>query len=157
VHLLRDEYRIREVTRVQAATLDELAHRMDGVDPDGFLAEVAAFNAAVRTDIPFDPTVKDGRGTPGLAVPKTNWANPLTDGPFLAFQVTCGVTFTFGGVRITPQAQVCSADGPVLPGLFACGEIVGGLFYHNYPGGTGLTAGSVFGRVAGTHAAAHAR
>jgi len=157
VHLLRDEYRIREVTRAQAATLDELAPRLDGVNPEGFLAEVAAFNAAVQTDVPFDPTVKDGRGTVGLAVQKSNWANPLTEGPFLAFQVTCGVTFTFGGIRITPQAQVVSAEGAVMPGLFACGEIIGGLFYHNYPGGTGLTAGSVFGRVAGTSAAAAAR
>ncbi|MFJ8025476.1 FAD-dependent tricarballylate dehydrogenase TcuA [Streptomyces sp. NPDC096311] len=152
-HLLRDEYRIKEATRVEAPTLQELARRMDGVDADGFLAEVAAYNAAVRGDVPFDPTVKDGRGTRGLAVPKSNWANTLTQGPFLAFQVTCGVTFTFGGLRITPQAQVRGAEGPVLPGLFACGEIVGGLFYHNYPGGTGLTAGSVFGRIAGTQAA----
>ena len=156
VHLLRDEYRIREVTRVQAATLEELAYRLDGVDPEGFLAEVAAFNAAVDVTVPFDPTVKDGRGTTGLAVPKSNWANPVTEGPFLAFQVTCGVTFTFGGIRITPQAQVVSTEGTVMPGLFACGEIIGGLFYHNYPGGTGLTAGSVFGRVAGTNAASEA-
>jgi tricarballylate dehydrogenase len=153
VPLLRDEYRIREATRVQAATLEELAPRLDGVNPEGFLAEVAAFNAAVDVTVPFDPTAKDGRGTAGLAVPKSNWANPLTEGPFLAFQVTCGVTFTFGGVRITPQAQVVSAEGAVMPGLFACGEIIGGLFYHNYPGGTGLTAGSVFGRIAGTNAA----
>jgi tricarballylate dehydrogenase len=157
VHLLRDEYRIREVTRVQAATLAELALRLEGVNPGAFLAEVAAFNAAVQTEVPFDPTIKDGRGTSGLAVPKSNWANPLTDGPFLAFQVTCGVTFTFGGIRITPQAQVVSTEGPVMPGLFACGEIIGGLFYHNYPGGTGLTAGSVFGRIAGTNAAAVSR
>jgi tricarballylate dehydrogenase len=153
VHLLREEYRIRQVTRAQAPTLEELARRLDGVNPRGFLAEVAAFNAAVQADVPFDPTVKDGRGTTGLAVPKSNWANPLTEGPFVAFQVTCGVTFTFGGLRITPQAQVVSADGTVMPGLFACGEIIGGLFYHNYPGGTGLTAGSVFGRIAGTNAA----
>jgi tricarballylate dehydrogenase len=152
-HLLREEYRIREVTRVQAATLEELARRLDGVDPEGFLAEVAAFNAAVHTSTPFDPAVKDGRGTTGLLVNKSNWANPLTEGPFLAYQVTCGVTFTFGGLRITPQAQVVSAEGTVMPGLFACGEIIGGLFYHNYPGGTGLTAGSVFGRIAGTNAA----
>jgi tricarballylate dehydrogenase len=97
--------------------------------------------------------VKDGRATAGLPVNKSNWANPLTEGPFLAFQVTCGVTFTFGGLRITPQAEVVSAEGTVMPGLFACGEIIGGLFYHNYPGGTGLTAGSVFGRIAGTNAA----
>ncbi len=156
VHLLRDEYRIREATRVQANTLEELAARLDGVDAEAFLDEVRGFNAAVQTDVPFDPTVKDGRGTVGLSQPKSNWANQLTDGPFLAFQVTCGVTFTFGGVRITPQAQVVSAEGTVMPGLFACGEVVGGLFYHNYPGGTGLTAGSVFGRIAGTGAAATA-
>ncbi|WP_330186361.1 FAD-dependent tricarballylate dehydrogenase TcuA [Dactylosporangium sp. AC04546] len=155
-HLLRDEYRIREVTKVQAASLEELAGRLDGVDPEGFLSEVKAFNAAVMAEVPFDPTVKDGRGTVGLPVPKSNWANPLTEGPFLAFQITCGVTFTFGGVRITPRAQVLSAEGTVMPGLFACGEIVGGLFYHNYPGGTGLTAGSVFGRIAGASAAAAA-
>jgi tricarballylate dehydrogenase len=153
VHLFRDEYRIRQVTRAQGATLAELAGRLDGVSPEGFLAEVAAFNAAVDVTVPFDPTVKDGRGTAGLAVPKSNWANPLTEGPFVAFQVTCGVTFTFGGLRITPQAQVVSAEGSVMPGLFACGEIIGGLFYHNYPGGTGLTAGAVFGRIAGTNAA----
>ena len=153
VHLLRDEYRIREATRVQANSLEELSQRLDGVDPDGFLAEVAAFNDAVRTDIAFDPTIKDGRGTTGLAVPKSNWANPLAEPPFLAFQVTCGVTFTFGGVRIRPDGRVLSSEGTVLPGLFACGEVIGGLFYHNYPGGTGLTAGSVFGRIAGTNAA----
>jgi tricarballylate dehydrogenase len=153
VHLLRDEYRIRQVTRAQAATLPELARRLDGVNPEAFLAEVAAFNAAVDETVPFDPTVKDGRAAAGLAVPKSNWANPLTEGPFLAFQVTCGVTFTFGGIRITPRAEVVSAEGTVMPGLYACGEIIGGLFYHNYPGGTGLTAGSVFGRVAGANAA----
>ena len=156
VHLLRDEYRIRQVTRTQAATLPELARQLDGVNPDAFLAEVAAFNAAVDVTVPFDPNVKDGRCAVGLIVPKSNWANPLTDGPFLAFQVTCGVTFTFGGIRITPQAEVVSAEGTVMPGLFACGEIIGGLFYHNYPGGTGLTAGSVFGRIAGTNAASEA-
>jgi tricarballylate dehydrogenase len=108
----------------------------------------------VQTEVPFDPTVKDGRGTTGLRVPKSNWANPLDTPPYLAFQVTCGITFTFGGLRITPWAQVVSTEGAPIPGLFAAGEIVGGLFFHNYPGGTGLTAGSVFGRVAGRAAAA---
>ena len=152
VHLLRDEYRIREVTKVQADTLAELAGKLDGVDAVGFLDEVEKYNRAVRVDVAFDPTIKDGRATVGLPVPKSNWANPLTEGPFIAFQVTCGVTFTFGGLRITPKAEVVGVDGNSISGLFACGEIVGGLFYHNYPGGTGLTAGSVFGRIAGTSA-----
>jgi tricarballylate dehydrogenase len=151
--LLRDEYRIPQVTKVQADTLEELAARLDGVEAGGFLAEVAAYNAAVQRDVPFDPTVKDGRGTIGLDVPKSNWANPLEEPPFVAYQVTCGITFTFGGLRITPDTEVVSTEGHPIPGLFAAGEIVGGLFFHNYPGGTGLTAGSVFGRLAGTAAA----
>ena len=62
-------------------------------------------------------------------------------------------TFTFGGLRITPNAEVLDEDLEPIPGLFAAGELVGGLFYHNYPGGTGLMNGSVFGRIAGNSAA----
>jgi tricarballylate dehydrogenase len=151
--LLRDEYRIREVTKVQADTLVDLADRMGDVNVDGFVAEVERYNAAVRTDVRFDPTILDGRGTDGLAVPKSNWANPIDDPPFVAYKVTCGITFTFGGIRITPATEVVDHAGVPVGGLFAAGEIVGGLFYHNYPGGTGLTAGSVFGRRAGGAAA----
>ena len=152
-HLLRDEYRIRQVTKVSAGTLEELARKMDGVDPDGFLATVRDFNAAVDQSQPFNPNVKDGRRTRGLPVEKSNWANPLDQPPFEAYGVTCGITFTFGGLKITPEAEVVDTDGAVMPGLYACGELVGGIFYLNYPGGSGLTNGSVFGRVAGTQAA----
>lgn len=152
-HLLRDEYRIREVTRVRADSLEALATRLEGVDPQGFLDTVAAFNAAVDTATPFDPTVKDGRAALGLAVPKSNWANPLDQPPFEAYGVTCGITFTFGGLHVDDEARVIGEDGQPLPGLFAAGELVGGLFYFNYPGGTGLTAGAVFGRLAGRRAA----
>ena len=154
VKQLRDEYRIKQVTKVTANTLEELATKMDGVDPEGFLKEIDAYNAAIDQSVPFNPNVKDGRRTQGLAVDKTNWANTLDEGPFEAYQVTCGITFTFGGVRITPQSEVVDDDGQVIPGLFACGEMVGGLFYFNYPGGSGLTNGSVFGRIAGRGAAA---
>ena len=156
-HLLRDEYRIREVTRVEADSLEDLARRMDGVDPERFLETVREFNAAVQSDIPFDPTVKDGRRTEGLAVAKSNWANPLDAPPFKAFAVTCGITFTFGGIAITPAAEVVDCEGGTIPGLYAAGELVGELFYLNYPGGTGLTAGAVFGRIAGAAAARFAR
>ena len=150
VHLLRDEYRIRRVTKVSAPTLEELAGKLEGVDPQAFLEEIRAYNAAVRTDIPFDANVKDGRCTEGLAVRKSNWANTIDEGPFEAYQVTCGITFTFGGLRIDPQtAQVLDTDMAPIPGLYAAGELVGGLFYFNYPGGTGLMSGSVFGRMAG--------
>ena len=151
--MLRDEYRIREVTRVQADDLEALAAKMDGVDAAGLLTTIDEFNKAVDTDTPFDPTVKDGRGTQGLAVPKTNWANPLDTPPFEAYGVTCGVTFTFGGLHVDPEARVIAQDGEPIPGLFAAGELVGGLFYFNYPGGTGLTSGAVFGRIAGVGAA----
>jgi tricarballylate dehydrogenase len=153
--LLRPEfYRIREVTRVAADTLDELVHRLDGVDPARLLRTIDAYNSAVQCDVRFDPTRKDGRGTLGLAIPKSNWANTIDEPPFEAFAVTCGVSFTFGGVRVNPSGRVIDTDGAEIPGLYACGEMVGGLFYFNYPGGTGLTWGSVLGRIAGNDAAA---
>jgi len=67
--------------------------------------------------------------------------------------VTCGVTFTFGGLRVNTDARVLDSDLQPIPGLFAAGELVGGIFYHNYPGGSGLMSGSVFGRIAGRSAA----
>jgi tricarballylate dehydrogenase len=82
-----------------------------------------------------------------------NWATTLDTPRYEAFGVTCGITFTFGGLRITPQAQVVDEDLIPMPGLFAAGELVGGIFYHNYPGGTGLLNGAVFGRIAGNNAA----
>jgi len=150
--MLRDEYRIREMTKVSANTLEELAGKLDDVDAEIFVAEMARYNSAVMTDVPFDPAVKDGRGTRGLAVPKSNWANVLDTPPFEAYAVTCGITFTFGGVKIDGKAQIQDTDGGSIPGLYAAGEMVGGLFYFNYPGGTGLTSGAVFGRIAGINA-----
>ncbi len=153
-HLQRGEYNIRQITKVTADSLEELAGKLDGVDKAAFLAEVAAYNAAVRTDIPFNPNIKDGRRTEGLAIDKSNWANTISVPPFEGYAVTCGITFTFGGLRITDKAEVVSLDYRPIPGLYAAGELVGGLFYFNYPGGTGLTSGAVFGRIAGRSAAA---
>jgi len=152
-HLLRDEYKIRQITRVSANSIEEFADKLDGVNAAAFLATIKAWNAAVRTDIPFNPTVKDGRCTHGLAVDKSNWANTIDIPPFEGYAVTCGVTFTFGGLRITPTAQVLDSDYRPIRGLYAAGELVGGLFYFNYPGGSGLTSGAVFGRIAGAAAA----
>jgi len=151
--LLRDEYRIRQVSRVTADTIDALSRKIDGIDASEFTATVRAFNASVDQSTAFDPTRKDGRATRGLALPKSNWANPLDTPPFEAYAVTCGITFTFGGLHVDADARVISEDGDAIPGLFAAGELVGGLFYFNYPGGTGLTSGAVFGRQAGIGAA----
>jgi tricarballylate dehydrogenase len=155
-HLLRDEYRIRQVTKVTADSLEGLAAKLDGVDADRFLATIRAYNAAVDTAVPFNPNLRDGRRTSGLAVDKSNWANTIDEPPFEAYAVTCGITFTFGGLKITNSAEVVDSDGAIISGLFACGELVGGIFYINYPGGSGLTNGSVFGRIAGGGAARHA-
>lgn len=156
-YLLRDEYRIKQVTKVVANTLEELAGKLEGVDPKRFLATVAEYNKAVQQDVPFSPVVKDGRGTTGLKVAKTNWANTIDKPPFQAYAVACGVTFTFGGVKIAPDTNVQNVGGRNIPGLYAAGEMIGGLFYFNYPSGSGLVAGAVFGRRAGTHAAQYAR
>ena len=153
---LRDEYRIKQVTKVTANTLEELVKKLDDVNADAALKEIKAYNAAVRTDIPFNPNVKDGRRTEGLAINKTNWANTIDTPPFEAYAVTCGITFTFGGLRINTDAQVISTDGEPVPGLYAAGELVGGIFWFNYPGGTGLTNGAVFGKIAGASAAKQA-
>jgi tricarballylate dehydrogenase len=156
LHLLRDEYRIRRVTKVRADTLEELVAKLEDVNPQRALATIGDYNAAVMRDVPFNPNVKDGRGTVGLAIPKSNWAIVLDTPPFEAYAVTCGLTFTFGGLKIDGSARVIDGDGQPIPGLYAAGELVGGLFYFNYPGGSGLMNGAVFGRIAGTSAGARA-
>ncbi len=153
--LLRSEYRIRQITKVTAPTLEALAAKLEGVDARGFLRTVADYNRAVPPgEPPINLSIKDGRATAGLALPKSNWAYPLDRGPFAAYAVTTGITFTFGGLRISRRAQVLDAAWAPIAGLFAAGEIVGGLFYGGYPGGTGLVSGAVFGRIAGREAAA---
>jgi tricarballylate dehydrogenase len=101
--------------------------------------------------------VKDGRGAPGLPVPRSNWACKIDTAPFEAYAVTCGVTFTFGGVKISREGEVLDTGNERIPGLFAAGEMVGGIFYFNYPGASGLTSGAVFGRLAGKSAGRYAQ
>ena len=152
VQMLRTiDYDAPGATRVDAGTLAELAEKLN-VDPERLERTVGEYNAAIA-DGDFDPTIKDGKRTEGIDPPKSNWALPLEQPPFTAFPITCGITFTFGGVRVDQDARVLDVAGRPLPGLFAAGELVGGLFFHNYPGGTGLTAGAVYGRRAGYSAA----
>lgn len=150
-HLLRDEYRISQVTMATANTIEELANRLD-IDREGLARTVREFNEAVQ-EKEFNPTILDGKCTKGITPPKSNWALPIDTPPYLGYAVTCGITFTFGGLRINTSAQVMDTEDSPLLGLYACGELVGGLFYYNYAGGTGLTAGSVFGKIAGASAA----
>ena len=152
VPLLKKPYTLPRTTRLEARTVPELA-RKAGIEVRSLERTIAEFNAAVNANV-FNPAVKDEKGARGVTPPKSNWAQRLDAPPFVCFPVTCGITFTFGGLKITPQAEVVDADGRIVAGLFACGELVGGLFYHNYPGGSGLMAGAVFGRTAGMAAAA---
>ncbi|MFQ5521286.1 MAG: FAD-dependent tricarballylate dehydrogenase TcuA [Candidatus Methylomirabilia bacterium] len=155
VRLLREEYRIREVTKAEAGTIEELAVRLE-IDSEGLARTVREFNSAVQPG-EFNPAILDGKSTKGITPPKSNWALPLDSPPFVGYAVTCGITFTFGGLRVNVRAEVLDTEDRVIPGLYAAGELVGGLFYHNYPGGAGLMAGAVFGKLAGEHAASFAR
>ena len=150
-HLLRDEHWIPQASMAKADSVPELADAL-GVDRAGLVDTVREFNAAV-TEGTFDPAALDGKGTLGVEPPKSNWALPIDKPPFLGYAVTCGITFTFGGLKIDDTARVIDAQDEPIPGLYASGEIVGGLFYDNYPGGAGLMAGAVFGRIAGANAA----
>ncbi len=129
------------------------SEQLDGVDADRALHTMQEFNTAVDPANVFDPTILDGRCTSGLVVDKTNWANRLDTPPFRAFPVTCGITFTYAGLRVDIEAAVLNRDKEKIPGLYACGEMIGGVFSAGYPGGSGLTSGAVFGRIAGRSAA----
>ncbi len=147
--LLRaEEYDMPGVSVEVADTVEGLAARI-GVDPVRLAATVEEFNASIDVRRPFDPTIKDGRRA-SVDPPKSNWSSPLVAPPFYAYAVTCGITFTFGGLKGDRDARVLDSTGAPIPGLFACGEMLGGLFSGNYPGGSGLAAGMVFGRRAGT-------
>jgi tricarballylate dehydrogenase len=143
-----EEYDMPGASVVVADTLEELAATA-GIDADRLGRTVSGFNAAIDRSVPLDIAVKDGRAA-RVEPPKSNWAIPVETPPYYAFPVTCGITFTFGGLRADPHGRVLDASARPMPGLFVCGEMLGGLFSGNYPGGTGLTSGAVFGRRAGT-------
>ncbi len=161
--LRNEEYRKERAERLEANTLEELARLCAArglADQDAFVATIRAYNDAVyarpaEAASAWDPAVRDGLSTgTRLALPKSNWATALDAPPFLAVKVTCGITFTFGGLRVDPAtAQLVDAGGARIPGVYCAGEMLGGLFHGNYPGGSGLTAGTVFGRRAGKAAA----
>lgn len=155
VHLLEPRYSTCQP--ISADTLDALVDQLD-LDRQQARSTIERYNAAAGGDggREFDPTERDGLAAAALDPPKSNWAQKLDAPPYLAYPVTGGITFTFGGVRIDRNAQVMASNWKPIAGLYACGEMVGGLFHGNYPGGTGLVSGAVFGRIAGAGAAAAA-
>ncbi len=135
-------------------SLESLFNRLGLERVDRAVETVAEYNAACDPG-EFDPDSLDGNATEGLELPKTNWALPIDDPPFVGYPVTGGMTFGFGGVAITPDAEVLDTRDEPIEGLYAAGNATGGLFYNNYPGGTGLTNAAVFGRIAAESAATY--
>jgi len=154
VDMLRDEYRIRQVTKVEASTIAELAEGLE-INPSALEKTISEYNAACQPG-EYNPSILDNVHTKGISPAKSNWALPIDEPPFVAFVTTTGITFTFGGLRVNAQTEVQDVTDRSIPGLYAAGELVGGLFYENYPGGSGLMAGSVFGKIAGSQAAIYA-
>jgi tricarballylate dehydrogenase len=149
------EPRYKTSDPIQADTLADLLDKLEFDDRAQALRTLEEYNAAAPADgeARFDPTKKDGVATAGLSPNKTNWAMRLDKPPFVAYSATGGITFTFGGLKVDEHARVIGTDWRPIKGLFTCGEMVGGLFHFNYPGGTGLVSGAVFGRIAGRSAA----
>ncbi|KAJ5280626.1 hypothetical protein N7478_005998 [Penicillium angulare] len=157
--LRSEEYRPEVTRHLTGSTIEELADACMGAgltSKQQFLDTLAEYNGATREGSrKWDPAVKDGLATVELGVPKSNWALPINKGPYLAVKVTSGITFTFGGLAVNPEtaAVLSETTGQELPGLYSVGEMLGGLFHDNYPGGSGLTSGTVFGYRAGKTAA----
>jgi tricarballylate dehydrogenase len=123
---------------------------MTGLPGAALRATVDAYNDACAVG-GFDPHSIDGLATKGLTPPKSNWARPVKRPPFRAYPIISSNTFTFGGLKVTPGAQVVNTSGEIIPGLYAAGETVG-IYYGRYPGATSVLRGAVFGRIAGTRA-----
>jgi tricarballylate dehydrogenase len=144
-----------KATGFKANTLENLAKQLGISDIAAFIHTVSEFNVAVQQG-EFNPFRLDGKSTIGITPPRSNWALPIDTPPFEGFPVVCGMTFTFGGLRVTTEARVTHTMGYPIPGLYAAGEMVGGLWHGNYPSGAGMMAGTVFGRISGTNAAEEA-
>jgi tricarballylate dehydrogenase len=144
-------YETTDVQPEQADTIRELAEKL-GLDPDELEATVREFNAACGRKAELDTLVMNGNGAHGVEPPNCNWANPIESGPFYGFQMTANVSFTYGGLKVDPQARVLRTDDEPIPGLYAAGELTG-PFYHEYPPATSVLRSLTFGRVAGANVA----
>jgi tricarballylate dehydrogenase len=132
---------------VTADSIRNVAKRLGIEDVDQTVTTIENFNEACDPD-EYKPEELDGNQTSGVDLQKSNWALPLDEPPYTGFPVTGGMTFGFGGVAITPDARVLDTTDEPISSLYAAGNSTGGLFYSNYPGGTGLTNAAVFGKVA---------
>lgn len=127
--------------------LGELATNL-GLDSGAFRQAIEKFNASVQPG-GFDPDILDGKRTAGLTPAKSNWALPVDTPPYYAFRVTAGITYGFGGIKIDEHARVIDNEDRPIHGLYAAGEMAGGLFYDGYPGTSSLSFATVLARTAG--------
>ena len=126
---------------VTGSTYAELADAM-GVDADAFTATMEKWNACVEAG-------KDEE------FGRTSFANPLNTAPYYAIKVTAGIHHTMGGLTINSDTQVLAGDGTVIDGLYAAGEVTGGVHGANRLGGNAVADFTVFGRIAGQQASAY--
>lgn len=124
----------------EGATIEELAAKIN-VDPTVLAATLTEWNGAVAagSDAGFERA--------------TGMDHDLTTAPYYAIKIAPGVHHTMGGVKINPSCEVISAEGEVIPGLYAAGEVTGGIHGGNRIGGNAVTDIVVFGRIAGQSAA----
>jgi tricarballylate dehydrogenase len=141
----------------EADSISALASRL-ALDPRALQETITGYNAAAPDDGVSDLSAPDGRTTRGLAPPKSNWATRLRNPPYCAYPLRPGITFTYYSLAIDERARVLNTDGSARPGLYAAGEaMAGNVLSRGYLAGFGMTMGTVFGRIAGEEAAAHAR
>jgi tricarballylate dehydrogenase len=140
----------------KADTIEELADKL-GIPVEKLVKTVSDYNAAAGnpggnnhwwkyTDEPSD------MHTEGLALPKSSCAFPLTTPPYYAYAVECGITFTYGGLKANRRGQVLDTGDMPIEGLYASGEIIGGIFYQNYAGACGQLTGLVYAYISGKNA-----
>lgn len=134
---------VRKGFTVEGATVEELAKKI-GVDAKGLVDTMAKYNGYVKAGEDKD-------------FGKTALPRELVKAPFYAIEVSPAVHHTMGGVRINTNAEVLTADGKVIPGLFAAGEITGGVHGANRIGGNAVTDITVYGKTAGENAADFAK
>ena len=139
---------------IVADSIEEL-ERLLGVPATKLEASIMRYNEACRPGV-FKPLELDRLRTRRLDPPKSNWARPLDKPPFQAWPIIASCVLTYGGLKVDARARVLNADGAIIPGLYAAGEVVG-LYYKVYAGATSVLKGAVFGRFAGVDAARRRR
>ena len=141
---------------IKADTVEDLAEKL-GIPVETLVQTFSDYNRAANRPGGNNHWYKmtgepEDMHTEGLSLAKSSCAFRLDTPPFYAYAVNCGITFTYGGLKTNKRAQVVDNNDRPIKGLYASGEIVGGIFYHNYAGATGQLSGAVFATIAGKNA-----